>query len=211
MPAPMKLNQLQEQALEALFLFKQATADLLLRYLRLSPNSLRHLQKQLYAMHPEQAEDRFVEFLYPPKPKASRYGSAPIVYTLARQGHKYLKQQGFPVGRYRAPGEGVQQEIPLRHRLAVNEFLLKALLLAEEHPEDVRVLKHLHEQYWNGNPLKVQLPQEEKPVGLSPDLLVVFETYNPLNQHWLPTAFVIAVDPLYGSRSARRSPTRPRP
>jgi len=174
----------QKQALEALFIFKQATADLLLRYLRLSPNSLRHLQKQLSLLHPPEEKDRYVEFIIPPKPRESRFGSSPYVYTLGRRGHRYLKKQGFPVGRYRT--DGVQEEIPFRHRLAVNEFLLNALLLTEDHPQDIQLLTHLHEQYWNGNPLKVQLPEEEKPVGLSPDLLLAFETYSPLNQHWLP-------------------------
>jgi hypothetical protein len=150
------------------------------------PNSLRHLQKQLSALHPQQDKERYVEFIIPPKPQSSRFGSAPYIYTLGRRGHAYLKKQGFPVGRYRAVHEKMQEEIPLRHRLAVNEFLLKALQLAEDQPVDVQLLQHLHEQYWNGNPLKVQIPQEEKPAGLSPDLLLAFETYNPLNQHWLP-------------------------
>lgn len=174
----------QKQALEALFLFHQATADLLLRYLRLSPNSLRHLQKQLAALHPPEEKERYVEFIIPPKPHSSRFGSSPYIYTLGRRGYRYLKKQGFPVGRYRT--DGVREEISLHHRLAVNEFLLNALLLTEDHPQDVQLLTHLHEQYWNGNPLKVQLPEEEKPVGLSPDLLLAFETYQPLNQHWLP-------------------------
>lgn len=70
--------------------------------------------------------------------------------------------------------------------MAVNEFLLKALLLVEEFPQDLQLLKHLHEQYWNGNPLKVQKPREEKPKGLSPDLLLAFRSYNPRNQYWFP-------------------------
>src|SRR5437868_4172881 len=100
------LNLRQTQVLEALFLFKHATADLLLRYLRLSPNSLRHLQKQLAVLHPQQEKERYIEFIIPPKPKSSRFGSAPYVYTLGRRGHAYLKKQGFPVGRYRVPDAG---------------------------------------------------------------------------------------------------------
>lgn len=89
------LNLRQQQALEALFIFKQATADLLLEYLRLSPNSLRHLQKLLYALHPEQKELRYVEFVTPPKPKDVRFGSSPTIYTLGRRGHAYLKNRAF--------------------------------------------------------------------------------------------------------------------
>src|SRR3954451_15720602 len=58
------LNPRQIQILEELAVFQHATADLLLRKLRL--RSLRYLQKQIYALHAEKPEDRYVEFLYPP-------------------------------------------------------------------------------------------------------------------------------------------------
>jgi len=75
------LTSLQQQALEGLAVFHHATADLLLRRLRLSPNSLRHLQKQLHVLHPKNEADRYIEFVIPPKPRESRFGSAPYVYT----------------------------------------------------------------------------------------------------------------------------------
>ena len=99
--ATQDLTPLQAKALEALYIYKHATADILLRHLHLSPNSLRYLQKQLYALHPEMGKDRYTEFLSAPKSIETRFGSTPIVYTIGRQGHHYLKKQGFPVGRYR--------------------------------------------------------------------------------------------------------------
>jgi hypothetical protein len=120
------LNTRQIQVLEELAVYQQATADILLRKLGLSPNSLRYLQKQIYAMYAEKPEDRYVEFLYPPKQRASRFGSAPYMVTLGRRGYKLLRQRGHNVGRYRDPTSFVHQETTLRHRLAVIEFLCKA-------------------------------------------------------------------------------------
>jgi hypothetical protein len=178
-----ELNTLQVRVLEELTVFHHATADLLLRKLRLSPNSLRYLQKQIYAMRPAKPEDRYVEFLIPPKPRESRFGSAPYVITLGRRGYKYLRQQGFAIGRYRSSDAWVHKEIPMRHRLAVNEFLLKAQLLEDTQP-NVHLFEYRHEKYWNANPLRVSVPGREKPVGLSPDLLVAFETHDPFDQYW---------------------------
>jgi hypothetical protein len=134
-------------------------------------------------MHAQKPEDRFVEFLFPPKQRESRFGSAPYVVTLGRRGYSLLRERGVAVGRYRTSG-WVQKEIPLRHRLAVNEFSLKAMLLAEDHPDDIRLLKYRTEKYWLANPLKVAVPDMDKPVGLSADLLTAFETQNPYDQHW---------------------------
>jgi hypothetical protein len=185
------LNPLQRQILTELFVFQHATADLLLRKLRLSPNSLRYLQKQIYALRAKNPEDRFVEFIYPPKQTASRFGgSSPYVLTLGRKGYAYLRQQGVDVGRYRASEAWVHKEFPLRHRLAVNEFLLKAQLLETEQAPvvldtQITLIKSLHEKYWNANPLRVLTPDTDKPVGLSPDLLTAFATQNPRDQYWL--------------------------
>src|SRR3712207_5749628 len=173
------LTSLQQQALEGLAVFHHATADLLLRYARLSPNSLRHLQKQLHTLHPEIDADRHIEFVIPPKPRESRFGSAPYVYTYGKLGFQYLKERRLISGRYRVPEAGVNKAFPLQHRLAVNEFLLKALLLADDVP-DVRLLTHRHEKYWKGKALKVKLPGHRRRAGLSPDLLVAFETLTPV-------------------------------
>jgi hypothetical protein len=183
---PAVTSRLQPKILQELSVFHHATADILLRKLHLSPNSYRHLQKQLAALSAEKPEDRYVEIIVPPRREESRFGSAPYVYTLGRRGYAYLRDKGVSVGRYRASDAKVHKEFPLRHRLAVNEFLLKAFLLVDEHPYTLRLVNHLHEQYWNGNPLKIHKPGAEKPKGLSPDLLVVFESFTPFNQYWLP-------------------------
>src|SRR3954469_23162708 len=65
----LELNRIQRQSLEALSIFHQATADLLLRKLGLSPNSIRHLQKNLQAISPEKQEDQLVEIGAAPKQK----------------------------------------------------------------------------------------------------------------------------------------------
>jgi Replication-relaxation len=190
MPDPdIDLNPLQQQVLEQLAVFHHATADLPIRRLRLSPNSLRHVQKQIHAMHAELEADRFVEILTAPKPRESRFGSAPYVYTYGRLGHKYLREKHLIVGRYRDVEAGVKKAFPMQHRLAVNEFLLKALLFAEDDP-DARLIMYLHEKYWKGKSLKVQIPGRYRRAGLSPDLLVAFDAFWPgvdeSDELWFP-------------------------
>src|SRR5215204_3986758 len=191
MKAP-DLTARQIQILEELAVYQHATADLLLRRLRLSPNSLRYLQKQIYALYdPDKPEDRYVDFLYPPKHNPSRFGgSAPYVVTLGPKGFAFLRKRGVDIGRYRNSTSWVHEPFPLRHRLAVNEFLLKAQLLeTEQTPEvqdtQVTLLKFLHEKYWNANPLKVQPSDAEKSQGLSPDLLLAFATQQPRELYWM--------------------------
>jgi hypothetical protein len=189
-PATDTLNALQVRILEELAVYQHATADLLLRILRMKPGSLRHLQKQIYAMYSEKPENRYVEFLYPPKQKATRYGSSPYVVTLGRKGYKFLRKQGRPVGRYRDQSSFVHTETTLRHRLAVNEFLLKAQLLETELiPEirDTQLTLHMfvHEKTLNANPLKVRPRESQKAHGLSPDLVLAYETLTPPDQYWL--------------------------
>src|SRR5436305_1320800 len=60
-------TRLQEQILEELGVFQHATAALLLRRLRYSPNSYRHIQKQIHALLAEKPENRFVEINPTPK------------------------------------------------------------------------------------------------------------------------------------------------
>jgi hypothetical protein len=149
----------------------------------LRPASLRYLQKQLYALHPENPDDRYVEFIVPPRPRDTRFGSSPTVYTLGKKGYSFLRKKGKEVGRYRPPDTRLHEEFPLRHRLALNEFLLKAMLLKDEQP-NLELFEHKHETYWLAHPLKVTLPNREKPVGVSPDLLLAFATIKPFNQDW---------------------------
>jgi hypothetical protein len=68
---PSELTQQQMQVLEELSVYQHATADLLLRNLRL--RSIRFLQKQIYAMYDaNNPADGFVQFLYPPKHNPQR-------------------------------------------------------------------------------------------------------------------------------------------
>jgi len=54
-----ELNKVQLDSLKAMTVFHTPTADLLLRYLKLSPNSISYLQKHLNDLCPERQEDRF--------------------------------------------------------------------------------------------------------------------------------------------------------
>ncbi len=101
MPAQSGITQLQANLLQELAVFHHATADLLLRRLQLSPNSYRHVQKSLQALHAEKPDERYVEIIIPPKRDDSRFGSSPYVYTLGRRGYSYLRKRGMAVGRFR--------------------------------------------------------------------------------------------------------------
>src|SRR4051794_14401760 len=71
-----ELNKVQRDSLEALTIFHNATAELLLRYLKLSPNSIDYLQKHLKELCPKaEEEERFIEISAAPKQKESRFGS----------------------------------------------------------------------------------------------------------------------------------------
>jgi hypothetical protein len=173
-----ELSKPQRECLEALSVFHHATADLFLRKLGLSEKSERYLQKELQKLHPQEKRDRFVEILVPPK--QTRYGSRPYVYTLGRRGYTYLRNNGYPLGRYRQ--DELHKGLPLVHRLAVNEFLLKAMLLETE--VSGLTLKHFeHEKSLNATPLKVSIPGREKVVRLTSDLLLVFERAQPLDEY----------------------------
>src|SRR3954454_8155679 len=82
-----ELNKVQWDSLKAMTVFHSPTADLLLRYLKLSPNSISYLQKHLNDLCPEKEEDRFVEITMAAKAKESRFGSGPNVYRLGKRGH----------------------------------------------------------------------------------------------------------------------------
>lgn len=149
------LTKIQRDSLTVLSVFHHATADLILRKLKLSPKSIRHLQKNLSALSPKETDEKYVEIGAAPKPNDSRFGSGQSVYWLGKRGYKYLRQQGLPVGRYRQSDQQLHKSYPLLHRLAVNEFLLKAMLLEDE--QGVYLLDRIHEKELNANPLKVKM------------------------------------------------------
>jgi deaminated glutathione amidase len=57
---------------------------------------LRHLQKQLTALHPANEKERYIEFIIPPKPQQSRFGSAPYVKAPDRE---YVESRIIASGR----------------------------------------------------------------------------------------------------------------
>jgi hypothetical protein len=192
-----ELSKPQRESIEALGVFHHATADLLLRKLGLSEKSERYLQKELQKLHSANSRDSFVDILVPPK--QARFGSRPYVYTLGRQGVSYLRKRGFPIGRYRS--DELHEGLPLLHRLAVNEFLLKAQLLETE-VSGITLKHYEHEKSLNAKPVIVPVPGREKPVRLSPDLWLVFEKQEPWN------AYVLADNPTTRETTIAESPFR---
>jgi hypothetical protein len=114
--------------------------------------------------------------------KQTRFGVAPYVYSIGERGHNRLKQAGHPVPtRYRSLYERLHEGDPLAHTLAVNEFLINALILERTDPNIT--VSFVHELDLNANPLIIPLPDEKKPVRLSADLWLKIEFANPPDQY----------------------------
>ncbi len=89
-------------------------------------------------------------------PRTTRAGSAPSLYTLARKGLNYLKNQGVDVDhRYRPSEKREHGYLFLSHTLAINDVLIAAELVARRVPE-IRVETMLHERTLKREPIYIQ-------------------------------------------------------
>ena len=186
--ATVEINTTRQAILQSLYDYHHLTAEQIVRDNDWRPGYLRDIQNHLKLMSDGKAEKRFVEKLLPNK--QIRFGSAPYVYTLGRAGRSHLRKDGFDLSGWK---DEVLRGIPLAHRLAVNEMLLRARLL-EKLYTGIYLRESLHESYWNANPLKIVVPTAkggEKTVSISPDLLLHFEIETPHKQYrFLPEIYL---------------------
>jgi hypothetical protein len=162
-----EIGKTKLDSLKVLNTYGELSADQMLRFLRLSPNSLNWLRTQLK----ELKDKGYVEIAIPAK--QTLYGRAPNVYDVGSAGRIFLKNQGVAVDtRFRSLKERLHKGYPLSHSLAVKEVLLNATLLADAEPE-VTLQDFETEKQLNANPLRVEIPNEN-PLNLSPDLWLFF-------------------------------------
>jgi hypothetical protein len=157
------LSKAKRSILKALATFHLLTAEQITRLLY-QPSSYAWVNNTHLQFLTEQ---ELIEKILPAK--QTQYGRAPFVFRLSRTGRLVAKELGYKVTkRYRSFQESTNKLYPLAHILAVNEFLIKAVLLAKYDP-DIVLRKFLHDKELFANPLKVQIPNREKPAALRSD------------------------------------------
>lgn len=141
-PKPLKIipNRRQHQCLEALAKFHYLTAEQLSdvcgysrKTLPTTRVALSHLFHARYVRRPRLLMD-------------GPFGSAPLVYALAKKGYAYLGERGTaPKGRFRAAEEAQRETIFLKHTLAANAFLVRVIILARQH-QQIQILRMIVER-----------------------------------------------------------------
>lgn len=118
--------------------------------LRYSPGSLTHVQTKLKRL----TDERFCQRIWLPRP--TPHGSAPSIYTLARKGLNYLREQGVDVpARYHPSEQREHAYLFLRHTLAVNDVLISAELFCRREPR-FALAATLHERDLKRTPVRVE-------------------------------------------------------
>lgn len=145
-----------------------------------SPGSHTYVQAKLKAL----ADRGWIQRLFLPRPAAA--GSGPRVYTLARAGLNYLKDEGLDVAhRYRPAEHRVHSYLFLSHTLAVNDLLISFELLIRSRPQ-IRLHQLLHERDLKHRPLKVADAKET--------ITVVPDAWLDLRQLRTRTCLAVEVD-----------------
>jgi Replication-relaxation len=104
-----------------------------------------------------------------------RYGQAPHVFTLGRNGRMYLQRLGFPVEPYFRPSEerrAAENSPFMIHRLAAIDVMIAADRLCADNPS-ITCPRMLSERELKHNALRVQVPSvtggEVRDVAVIPD------------------------------------------
>ncbi len=103
-------------------------------------------------------------------------GKSPLVYTLARKGLNYLKDNGFDVREYFRPSQEQEKSyLFLLHTLAINDVLIAASNL-HKLVTDYALLSFTHERALKHTPYKLSFIRGEKleSVTLIPDAFLQF-------------------------------------
>jgi hypothetical protein len=113
-----------------------------------------------------------------------RYGQAPHVFSLGREGRTYLQQLGFSVEPYFRPSEerrATENRPFMTHRLAAIDVMIAADRLCAENPS-ITCPRLLSERELKRNALRVQVPSvaggEVRDVAVVPDAWFQFSYRN---------------------------------
>jgi len=118
--------------------------------LHYSPRSLTYVQTKLKRL----TDARYCQRIWLPRPSAR--GSAPSVYTLARKGLNYLREQGLDVpSRYHPSEQREHSYLFLSHTLAVNDVLISAELFCRHEPR-FELAATVHERELKRSPARVE-------------------------------------------------------
>jgi hypothetical protein len=140
------------------------TANQLTRLLY-APGSRSYAQARLKRL----ADAGYLQRVFLPRP--TRTGSAPLVYTLARKGHRALEAWGSTARRRNRPaGARAASYLHLLHTLALNDFLLALELFCGQTPR-VQLAGLRHERELRRDPTTVRLA-DGAPTAVIPDAWV---------------------------------------
>lgn len=137
--ATVEITPVEEAVLLAVYTYHYLTVEQLvrLRYSQGATTYARDLCKRV-------ADKGYLQRLY--LPHTLRAGQPKLIYTLARNGLNYLREEGYDVRhRFRAAEEREKSYATLKHTLAVNDFLIAAHLLPR-HLGTIRVAGMRHER-----------------------------------------------------------------
>ena len=144
------IGQTEHKLLTALLFYHLLTAEQLCR-LYFARGSLTYVQTLLKRLADAGYVHRIVR-------KTTRYGSAPLVYTLARKGLRYLEQAGVEVPTRHNPSELRQlSDLHVQHTLALNDLLIALSFVPVLKPH-VTIARLLHERQLRRQPVYVKLP-----------------------------------------------------
>src|SRR5215208_3807318 len=161
------LTKPERDILETLSPYSMLTAEQITRLLY-SPASHAYAQRHLRSL----VKKGYLEQILPPK--QTRFGSTPYVYIMTARSRNYLASIGEAIPpRFRPSEERKRRGGPLLHSLAVNEVLLNAHLLTKTY-RDIEFLEFVTERDFTRDPLRVEIPKEDRTVSLSPDLWLHF-------------------------------------
>lgn len=159
-----------EKVMTGLNLLRCATAEMLIRLLSYSPNTLGDMQLLLKSL----AAEQLVEIDLPKKQTA--FGRAPYVYFIGPRGRRYLQSLGEAVSpRYRNRDNRLHEGEAINHSLAVADLLIQAQHL-EWYIADIWLEEHLHEWDLNAKKFVVSVSEnkQQKQERFAADLLLRF-------------------------------------
>jgi Replication-relaxation len=110
--------------------------------------------------------------------RTTQFGTAPSVYTLAKNGKKYLVDREITVRKYYSPSEFASLTEPgddwLTHAVTITDVLLSAALL-EEHAADYPLLEFRNEHVLEYTPVSIDAGEKGKKTKVLLDAWLKFQ------------------------------------
>jgi len=166
------LNKPRIRILSEMPVYHELTAEQLTRILGYSYRYIQDECKKLSANEANMLQSVPVE----KKPRDARVGNLPYVYVLGSTGRQYLLSEGHTVWPRWRPEEEKDRAGYL-HTLALNDVLINARTLQNEHPGFI-LENFVHERVFHSEPIRVVSPNKSTPENLRPDLWLDIRDYN---------------------------------